>query len=121
MKRRNFIRNTLIATGSLFIGGAAIHRLINDDDPAENQLPSTVEHVHRGQGKNILVLMSAGTRLGDTDRLTDAYIKGLVERNHTVTKVYLGSMRLEGCRLAAMKRVYIVPVAVPDAKSWHVK
>lgn len=42
--------------------------------------------------------MSAGTKLGNTDRLTDAYIKGLVERGHSVTKVYLGSMRIEGCR-----------------------
>ena len=42
--------------------------------------------------------MSAGTKRGNTDRLTDAYIKGLVERGHSVTKVYLGSMRIEGCR-----------------------
>lgn len=98
MERRNFIRNTLIATGSLFIGGAVIRRLLNDDEPAESPLPPIVEHLHRGQGKNILVLMSAGTRLGNTDRLTDAYIKGLIERDHTVTKVYLGSMRIEGCR-----------------------
>lgn len=42
--------------------------------------------------------MSAGTKLGNTDRLTDAYIKGLIERGHSVTKVYLGSMRIEGCR-----------------------
>ena len=27
-----------------------------------------------------------------------SYIKGLVERGHSVTKVYLGSMRIEGCR-----------------------
>lgn len=43
-------------------------------------------------------MMSAGTRHGNTDRLTDAYIKGLAERGHSVTKVYLGSMRIEGCR-----------------------
>ena len=48
--------------------------------------------------KKVLVIMSAGTKLGNTDRLTDAYIKGLVERGHSVTKVYLGSMRIEGCR-----------------------
>ncbi len=44
--------------------------------------------------KKVLVIMSAGTKLGNTDRLTDAYIKGLVERGHSVTKVYLGSMRI---------------------------
>lgn len=98
MERRNFIKNTLITTGSLLIGGAAIHRLLDNSEPAESPLPPTIEHVHQGQGKNVLVLMSAGTRLGNTDRLTDAYIKGLVERDHTVTKVYLGSMRIEGCR-----------------------
>lgn len=48
--------------------------------------------------KKIFVIMSAGTKRGNTDRLTDAYIKGLVERGHSVTKVYLGSMRIEGCR-----------------------
>ena len=48
--------------------------------------------------KKVLVIRSAGTKLGNTDRLTDAYIKGLVERGHSVTKVYLGSMRIEGCR-----------------------
>ena len=42
--------------------------------------------------------MSAGTRHGNTDRLTDAYIRGLVEKGHTVTKIYLGSMRMAGCR-----------------------
>lgn len=29
--------------------------------------------------------MSSGTLNGNTDRLTDAYIKGLVENDHTVT------------------------------------
>ena len=61
-------------------------------------MPPAFEKVHQGIGKNVLVLMSAGTRHGNTDRLTDACIKGLVEKGHTVTKVYLGSMRLEGCR-----------------------
>lgn len=98
MERRKFIRNTLITTGSLSLGGAAIHRFLNDKESADSPLPLAVEKIHRGNGKNVLVLMSAGTRFGNTDRLTDAYIKGLVERDHTITKVYLGSMRLEGCR-----------------------
>ena len=98
MERRKFLRNTLVTTGSILLGGAAIHRFLNDKEPTDSPLPPATERIHQGNGKNVLVLMSAGTRLGNTDRLTDAYIKGLVERDHTVTKVYLGSMRLEGCR-----------------------
>lgn len=88
----------MITTGSLLLGGAVIHRFLNGKEPVESLLPPAIEKIHQGNGKNILVLMSAATRLGNTDRLTDAYIKGLVERNHSVTKVYLGSMRIEGCR-----------------------
>lgn len=98
MERRNFIKGALITTGSLLLGGAAIHRFLNHKELVESPLPPAIERIHQGNGKNVLVLMSAGTRLGNTDRLTDAYIKGLVERNHSVTKVYLGSMRIEGCR-----------------------
>lgn len=98
MERRKFIKNTLITTGSILLGSAAIHRCLNDKEPADNPLPPAVEKIHRGNGKKVLVLMSAGTRHGNTDRLTDAYIRGLVERDHSVTKVYLGSMRIEGCR-----------------------
>lgn len=98
MERRNFLKTTLIATGSLLFGGSAIYRLRNDKEQGDNPLPAAIEKVHRGDGKNVLVLMGAGTRSGNTDRLTDAYIKGAVERGHSVTKVYLGSMRLEGCR-----------------------
>lgn len=98
MERRNFMKGTLIAAGSLLFGTAAVHRFMYDKEPADSPLPPAIEKVSRGNGKNVLVLMSAGTRHGNTDRLTDAYIKGLVEKEHSVTKVYLGSMRLEGCR-----------------------
>lgn len=98
MERRNFLKGTLIATGGLSFGAAAIHRYLKDKEPVENPLPPAIEKIHQGNGKNVLVIMSAGTRHGNTDRLTDAYIKGLVERGHSVTKVYLGSMRIEGCR-----------------------
>lgn len=98
MERRNFLKGTLIATGGLSFGAAAIHRYLKDIEPVENPLPPAIEKIHQGNGKNVLVIMSAGTRHGNTDRLTDAYIKGLVERGHSVTKVYLGSMRIEGCR-----------------------
>ena len=98
MERRNFLKGALLTTGSLLLGGAIIHRLQEDEEPAEHPFPPAIESVHQGNKRNVLVVMSAGTRLGNTDRLTDAYIKGLVEKNYTVTKVYLGSMRLEGCR-----------------------
>lgn len=98
MERRKFLRNTLITAGSILLGGAVIHRFQNDKETADSPLPPAIEKIHRRNGKNVLVLMSAGTRHGNTDRLTDAYIKGLVERGHSVTKVYLGSMRIEGCR-----------------------
>ena len=98
MDRKSFLKNSLVATGSLLLGGAAIYRFLNDKEPAENPLPRTIEKIHQGDMKKILVIMSAGTKLGNTERLTDAYIKGLVERGHSVTKVYLGSMRIEGCR-----------------------
>lgn len=78
--------------------GMVIHRFVKYKQPIDSPLPPVIEKINNGKGKNVLVLMSAGTRHGNTDRLTDAYIKGLVERGHTVTKVYLGSMRIEGCR-----------------------
>lgn len=98
MERRKFLRNTLITAGGLLLGSAVIRRFLNEKDPKDSPLPPAIEKIHQGNGKNVLVLMSAGTRHGNTDRLTDAYIKGLVERGHSVTKVYLGSMRIEGCR-----------------------
>lgn len=98
MERRTFLRNSILAAGGILIGGSAIFRFLNKKKPEEANLPATIERICQGNGKNVLVLMSAGTRLGNTDRLTDSYIKGLSEKGHTVTKVYLGSMRMAGCR-----------------------
>lgn len=98
MERKKFIKNSLLAMGGLMLGGAAIFRYHKEQEAEEDLLPPAIENIHQGAGKNVLVLMSAGTRHGNTDKLTDAYIKGLVEKDHTVTKIYLGSMRLEGCR-----------------------
>lgn len=98
MDRRIFFKNSLLTTGGLLIGSSAIFRFLKDKAPIEDPRPKTVIEEHRGNGKNVLVLMSAGTKNGNTDRLTDAYIKGLVEKDHSVTKVYLGNMRMEGCR-----------------------
>ena len=101
MERREFIKNSLLATGGLVIGGATVFRYVKGQESIKDQQPTqdyAIEKIHQGTGKNVLVLMSAGTRQGNTDRLTDAYIKGLVEKDHTVTKAYLGSMRLAGCR-----------------------
>lgn len=101
MERREFIKNSLLATGGLVIGGATAFRYVKGQKSIKGQQPTqdnAIEKIHQGTGKNVLVLMSAGTRQGNTDRLTDAYVKGLVEKDHTVTKAYLGSMRLAGCR-----------------------
>lgn len=114
MERRNFLKGTLIATGSLLLGAAAVRRFLYDKEPADSPLPPAIEKVNRGNGKNVLVLMSAGTRHGNTDRLTDAYIKGLVEKGHSVTKVYLGSMRLEGCRGCGVCQRLVHKCAVKD-------
>lgn len=100
MERRSFFKSTLIATGSFLFGGATVHRFMNNNnEKVENELPQTIEKTTlKRDKKNVLVLMSAGTRRGNTDQLTDAYIKGAEEKGHTVTKVYLGSIKIEGCR-----------------------
>lgn len=97
MERRTFFKNSLLTAGGVLLGSPAIFRLLKGSKSTENSPPATIEKVHQGNGKNVLVLMSAGTRQGNTDRLTDACIKGLTEKNRTVTKVYLGSMRMSGC------------------------
>lgn len=98
MERRKFLRNSLIAAGGVLLGGSAIYRFLKDEPTEKESVPTNVETISKGKGKKVLVLMSAGTRHGNTDRLTDAYIKGLIEKGHSVTKVYLGNMRLAGCR-----------------------
>lgn len=98
MERRKFLKGTLFTTGSVLLSGAVLSRFLNNKESIESPLPPAIEKIHQGSEKNVLVLMSAGTKLGNTDRLTDAYIKGLIEKGHSVTKVYLGSMRIEGCR-----------------------
>lgn len=98
MERRMFLKNSLLAAGGLLLGGTTIVRLLKEEEPAEHPFPAYVEEVHRGDGKNVLLLMAAGTRRGNTDRLSDAFIRGLADGGHTVTKVGMGSMRLDGCR-----------------------
>lgn len=98
MERRTFLRNGFIAAGGVLLGGVGIFRYLKDKQDNEENMPVRIESVSQGPGKKIMVLMSAGTRQGNTDRLTDAYIKGIAESGHSVTKVYLGSMHLAGCR-----------------------
>ena len=124
MDRKGFLKSTMIATGSLLLGGAGICRFLNDKEPADGPFPRTIEKIHCGNMKKVLVIMSAGTKLGNTDRLTDAYIKGLVERGHSVTKVYLGSMRIEGCgsiinvQFGMVCRIYILCLQNVTQWSW---
>ena len=98
MERRTFLKNSLLTAGGVLLGGAAICHFLKDGKMEEPPPPTTIKTICQGNGKNVLVLMSAGTQQGNTDRLTDAYIKGLSEKGHSVTKVYLGDMRMAGCR-----------------------
>lgn len=98
MDRKHFLKSVLLTTGGVLLGGTTIYRYLNSKETTDTSLPSLIDKIHQGNMKKIFVIMSAGTKRGNTDRLTDAYIKGLVERGHSVTKVYLGSMRIEGCR-----------------------
>ncbi|WP_289773886.1 hypothetical protein [uncultured Bacteroides sp.] len=77
MERRIFLRNSLLTAGGVLLGGSAIFRFLKESKPEEDFRPTTVETICQGNGKNVLVLMSAGTRQGDTDHLTDAYIERL--------------------------------------------
>ena len=98
----------------MLLGGATIHCFLSDKESAKDPFPRLIEKIHQGNKKNVLVLMSAGTRFGNTDRLTDAYIKGLVEKGHSVTKVYLGSMRIEGCRGCGLCQRHAHKCAIRD-------
>ena len=92
MDRKHFLKSVLLTTGGVLLGGTTIYRCLNSKETTDTSLPSLIDKTHQGNMKKILVIMSAGTKRGNTDRLTDAYIKGLVERGHSVTKVYLGSI-----------------------------
>lgn len=100
MERREFIKKSMVAAGGVVVGSSVVGRLIvsNTSKDTAVPLPRHIETIHQGKGKNVLVLMGSGTRLGNTDRLTDAFIKGLTRNDHTITKVYLGEMKLKGCR-----------------------
>lgn len=98
MERRTFIRNSILTVGGALLSGSVIFRLLKTEQEHDDYMPAKIEKVSEGDGKKIMVLMSAGTRQGNTDRLTDAFIKGMAEKGHSVTKVYLGSMHIVGCR-----------------------
>ena len=95
MDRKHFLKSVLLTTGGVLLGGTTIYRYLNSKETTDASLPSLIDKIHQGNMKKILVIMSAGTKRGNTDRLTDAYIKGLVERGHSVTKVYLGAGDVE--------------------------
>lgn len=43
MDRKGFLKSTMIATGSLLLGGAGICRFLNDKEPADGPFPRTIE------------------------------------------------------------------------------
>ena len=63
MERRTFLRNSLLTAGGVLLGGSAIFRFMKDSKQEEDPpRPATIEKICQGNGKNVLVLMSAGTR-----------------------------------------------------------
>jgi len=40
------------------------------EETIENPFPPAIKRIHKGHGKNVLVLMSAGIKYGNTDQLT---------------------------------------------------
>lgn len=94
MERWNFLKYFAVTAGSVMLGGLAVYGFFAGKDNKVDSMASQNDHsniepINNGNGKNILVLMSSGAKKGNTDNLTDAFIKGLVERNHTVTKAVI--------------------------------
>lgn len=48
--------------------------------------------------RKILVVVGSGIKGGNTDRLTDAFIRGASEKGHEVYKYFLGDTDIHGCR-----------------------
>lgn len=55
MDRKGFLKSTMIATGSLLLGGAGICRFLNDKEPADGPFPRTIEKIHCGNMKRYLL------------------------------------------------------------------
>lgn len=47
--------------------------------------------------KKILILAGSPRKNGNTDRLADAFIRGAMENEHTVEKIYLRDEKINGC------------------------
>ncbi len=48
--------------------------------------------------KNILVVVGAGKKNGNTDQLADAFIAGATEAGHSVKKIFLGDKTIKFCK-----------------------
>lgn len=48
--------------------------------------------------RNVLVIVGSGIKNGNTDKLADSFIDGLVLSGHQVNKVFLGDKQISGCR-----------------------
>lgn len=47
--------------------------------------------------KKILVLSGSPRKGGNTDRLSDEFIRGAKEIGHTIDKIYIKGKQIEGC------------------------
>lgn len=84
--------------GSLVLGNALMTACKNVTPESESLANDFINVVSSGTGQKILVLMSAGAKEGNTDRLTNAWIDGAVAAGHSVVKANIGNVRLDGCR-----------------------
>ncbi|MGI6169941.1 MAG: flavodoxin family protein [Christensenellales bacterium] len=46
----------------------------------------------------MVVVVGSGIKKGNTDKLTDAFIKGVEEAGHTVTKMFLDDKTINACK-----------------------
>ena len=56
--------------------------------------------------KNILVVLGGGRRGGNTEQLTDAFIRGAEDAGHRVEKISLTKTEIKGC-LGPMQRLSV--------------
>lgn len=48
--------------------------------------------------KNILILTGSPRKNGNSDMLADAFMKGAKEKGHTVNKIEVAKLNINGCK-----------------------
>ncbi|PAV10935.1 hypothetical protein ASJ81_02155 [Methanosarcina spelaei] len=52
--------------------------------------------------KNILILTGSPRKNGNSDMLADAFMKGAKEKGHTVNKIEVAKLNVNGCKACIM-------------------